>query len=94
MRRIVLVLAAMVVTLGVAGGVALALNKIGTNGPDTLRGTNGDDNLIGRAPTTGSSPSMAATTCWAGRARIGLRAIQRRGHSEATRTYREVPATI
>jgi Ca2+-binding RTX toxin-like protein len=29
--------------------VALAVNKIGTNGPDTLRGTNGDDNLLGGA---------------------------------------------
>ena len=31
-----------------ASGVALAVNKVGTNGPDTLRGTNGDDNLLGR----------------------------------------------
>jgi hexokinase len=28
----------MVVTLVVASGVALALNKVGTNGPDTLTG--------------------------------------------------------
>jgi Ca2+-binding RTX toxin-like protein len=48
MRRLVLALAVMAVTLVVAGGVALAVNKIGTNGPDTLRGTNGDDNLIGK----------------------------------------------
>ena len=47
MRRLILALAVMAVTLVVAGGVALAVNKIGTNGPDTLRGTNGDDNLIG-----------------------------------------------
>jgi Ca2+-binding RTX toxin-like protein len=32
----------------VASGVALAINKIGTDGPDTLRGTNGNDNLIGK----------------------------------------------
>jgi Ca2+-binding RTX toxin-like protein len=47
MRRLILALAVMAVTLVVAGGVALAVNKIGTNGPDTLKGTNGDDTLIG-----------------------------------------------
>lgn len=47
MRRVALVLAAMAFALLLASGVALAVNKIGTNGPDTLRGTNGDDNLIG-----------------------------------------------
>jgi len=48
MRRLVLLLAAMALALVMASGVALAVNKIGTNGPDTLRGTNGDDNLIGK----------------------------------------------
>jgi Ca2+-binding RTX toxin-like protein len=48
MRRVVLLLALMAATLVVASGVALAVNKIGTDGPDTLRGTNGDDNLIGK----------------------------------------------
>jgi Ca2+-binding RTX toxin-like protein len=48
MRRLILLLMAMAVTLVVASGVAWAVNKIGTDGPDTLRGTNGDDNLIGR----------------------------------------------
>jgi Ca2+-binding RTX toxin-like protein len=47
MRRLILAFAVMAVTLVVAGGVALAVNKIGTNGPDTLKGTNGDDTLIG-----------------------------------------------
>lgn len=55
MRRTVLLLSKMAatlvvfmaVTLVVAGGVALALNELGTNGPDTLRGTNGADNLVG-----------------------------------------------
>jgi Ca2+-binding RTX toxin-like protein len=48
MRRIlVLLLAALALTLAVASGVALAINEIGTNGPDTLRGANGDDNLSG-----------------------------------------------
>ena len=48
MRRTIVLLATMTLTLLVASGVALAVNKIGTNGPDTLRGTNGDDNLIGK----------------------------------------------
>ena len=49
MRRILLLLAVMAVTLAVASGVAWAVNKVGTNGPDTLRGTNGADNLSGKA---------------------------------------------
>ena len=48
MRRVVLVLAAMTLALLLASGVALAVNKVGTNGPDTLRGTNEDDNLLGK----------------------------------------------
>jgi Ca2+-binding RTX toxin-like protein len=48
MRRVALVLGAMALALLLASGVALAVNKIGTDGPDTLRGTNGDDNLIGK----------------------------------------------
>ena len=48
MRRTILLVATMILTLLVASGVAWAVNKIGTDGPDTLRGTNGDDNLIGK----------------------------------------------
>jgi Ca2+-binding RTX toxin-like protein len=48
MRRTIVLLATMSLTLLVASGVALAINKIGTDGPDTLRGTNGDDNLVGK----------------------------------------------
>jgi Ca2+-binding RTX toxin-like protein len=48
MRRVALVLAGMALALLLASGVAWAVNKIGTNGPDTLRGTNGSDNLLGR----------------------------------------------
>jgi len=46
-RRAILLVAMMALTLLVASGVALAINKIGTNGPDTLMGTNGNDNLLG-----------------------------------------------
>ena len=48
MRRVALVLTAMALALLLASGVALAANKVGTNGPDTLRGTNKADNLLGR----------------------------------------------
>ena len=47
MRRVILLLTMMAATLVVASGVALAVNKMGTNGPDTLKGTNGADNLLG-----------------------------------------------
>jgi Ca2+-binding RTX toxin-like protein len=48
MRRTVLLLTVMAAVLVMASGVALAVNKVGTNGPDTLRGTNEGDNLSGR----------------------------------------------
>ena len=48
MRRVVLILLVMAAALVLASGVALAVTKIGTNGPDTLRETNGDDDLLGR----------------------------------------------
>jgi Ca2+-binding RTX toxin-like protein len=47
MRRTIMLLATMALTLSVASGVALAVTKIGGPGPDTLRGTNGADNLLG-----------------------------------------------
>src|SRR5215211_7983859 len=48
LRRTTLMVVTMVIPLLVAGGVALAVTKIGTNGPDTLKGTNAADNLIGK----------------------------------------------
>jgi hypothetical protein len=45
MRRTILLLATMSLTLLVTSGVALANTKFGTNGPDTLKGTNKADNL-------------------------------------------------
>jgi len=47
MRRVVLLLTVMAAALVLGSGVAWAVNKIGTDGPDTLRGTNGADNLVG-----------------------------------------------
>ena len=43
-----LVLAAMALALLLASGMALAVNKIGTDGPDNLMGTNNADNLSGK----------------------------------------------
>jgi Ca2+-binding RTX toxin-like protein len=48
MKRILMLFTAMAITLVVASGVTLAVNKIGTNGPDTLKGTNKADNLLGK----------------------------------------------
>jgi RTX calcium-binding nonapeptide repeat (4 copies) len=48
MKRLILLFATMVATMVVASGVALAVTKIGTDGPDHLNGTNGDDILIGK----------------------------------------------
>jgi Ca2+-binding RTX toxin-like protein len=47
MRRTIVLLATMALTVLVASGVALAVTRIGGPGPDTLRGTNGADNLLG-----------------------------------------------
>jgi Ca2+-binding RTX toxin-like protein len=49
MKRTILLVATMALTLLVASGVALAVTRIGTHGPDTLRGTNGDDILLGKS---------------------------------------------
>lgn len=48
MRRAILLLIATITTLVLASGVALAVNKIGTAGHDTLKGTNKSDNLLGK----------------------------------------------
>ena len=47
MRRTVLLVAVVAACLVMASGVALAVDRVGTNGPDTLRGTDGADNLSG-----------------------------------------------
>src|SRR5215204_30799 len=48
MRRTILLLTTMALTLLVASGVALAVTKIGTEGRDFLKGTDGADNLVGK----------------------------------------------
>jgi hypothetical protein len=48
MRRVVLLMAAMALALLLSSGVALAVNKIGTQGRDFLKGTGGADTLVGR----------------------------------------------
>src|SRR5215217_7142125 len=48
MRRTIVLLAIIALTVLVASGVALAVTKIGGPGPDHLKGTNGADNLIGQ----------------------------------------------
>ena len=47
MRRTVLLVAVVAASLVMASGVALAVDRVGTNGPDTLRGTDRADNLSG-----------------------------------------------
>ena len=51
MRRTAVLLAPMVLSLLLASGVALAVTKIGTDGPDNLMGTKGSDDLLGRGDT-------------------------------------------
>jgi Ca2+-binding RTX toxin-like protein len=48
MKRILVLLSTRVLALLLACGVALAVNKVGTNAQDTLRGTNTADTLLGR----------------------------------------------
>ena len=51
MKRILLVLATIAAAVLMVGGVALAVTKIGTDGPDTLMGTKGSDALFGNGGT-------------------------------------------
>ena len=49
MRRAILLLTVMAAALVLGSGIALAVNKVGTQGRDFLKGTGGADNLVGRA---------------------------------------------
>jgi hypothetical protein len=55
MRRIALLLAVTTATLVVAGGIALAVNKVRTDHRDFLKGSDGADHLVGKGTATGSS---------------------------------------
>jgi Ca2+-binding RTX toxin-like protein len=63
MRRVILLLTVMAMTLVVASGVAWAVTKIGTNGPDTLEGTIRADNLLGRGGNDVLLGQGATTFC-------------------------------
>ena len=71
MRRIMLLVAATALTMMVASGVALALTRIGTDRPDTLRG-----DQRGRQPHRQGRqrhtlvPWLATTPCWAGQPKM------------------------
>ena len=77
----------MAVTLVVASGVALALNKIGTNGPDTLTGTNKGDNLLGKGGNDDLYGLGGTDNLLGGPGKDFA-------NPEATRSYRASPATI
>jgi hypothetical protein len=62
MRRTIVLLATMALTLLVASGVVLAVTKVGTNGPDTLREPMVPAIFLARAPTTSSAPWVVGTT--------------------------------
>jgi len=62
MRRVILLLTVMAVTLVATSRMALAVNKIGTNGLDSLKGTNGADNLLSKVANDVLF-SLAGTIC-------------------------------
>ena len=89
MRRTIVLLATMALTVLVVSGVAWAVNKVGTNGPDTLRGTNGDDNLIGKGGND-VLYALRRPRQPAGRSRARILVIggtEMRAPQEATRTW-------
>src|ERR687890_1055884 len=48
MRRVFLLLTVMAAALVLGSGLALAVNKVGTQGRDFLKGTDGADHLVGK----------------------------------------------
>ena len=55
MRGAILLLTVMAAALVLGSRIALAVNKVGTQDRDFLKGTGGADTLVGRATTTESS---------------------------------------
>lgn len=52
MRRTIMLLTVMGLTLVLSSTIALAAVKIGTNAAETLRGTDGNDQINGKGATT------------------------------------------
>ena len=77
----------MAATLVVASGVALAVNRIGTSGPDTVRGTNRFDNLIGRGGNDDLFGLGGRDNLLGEGARIGFSAVTSGAPWGATRTW-------
>jgi hypothetical protein len=85
----------MALALLLASGVALAVNEVGSDGPDTLRAPTGPTTSLARAATTSSSLLPAKITYLVGRARTSSSAAANAASSlEATRTWPEVQATM
>ena len=93
-RRVVLLLTVMAAMLVVASGVALAVNRIGTNGPDTLRGTNGAVNLLGRGGNDDLLGLRGRDNLLGGEGKDWVLGGTSGAPWEATRTWSEVPATM
>jgi Ca2+-binding RTX toxin-like protein len=85
MRRTIVLLATMALTLLVASGVALAVTLIGTNGPDTLWGTNKADNLSGKGDNDILYALRGEDNLSGGGARIGSSAVTKTALGKATR---------
>ena len=48
MRRVILLTTVIAAALVLGSGLALAVNKVGTQGRDFLKGTDGADHLVGK----------------------------------------------
>jgi Ca2+-binding RTX toxin-like protein len=48
MRRVILLLTVIAAALVLGSGIALAVNKVGTQGRDFLKGTDAADHLVGK----------------------------------------------
>ena len=94
MRRTIVLLTTMALALLVASGVAWAVNKVGTDGPDTLRGTNGADNLIGKGGNDRLFALRGRDTLLGGPGKDWVDTHPKEVSQQATRTCLAVPATI
>jgi Ca2+-binding RTX toxin-like protein len=93
MRRTIVLLATMALTVLVASGVALAVTKIGGPGPDTLRGTNGADNLLGNGGNDVLYALGGRDTLLGGEGKDWVMGGNQRHPKEARRPWWEVQET-